>query len=134
MRGGHRDKRIGWGMGKIVTVSNDTMVGEVYFEVHPDRLLGTTAEQHQQNIVVEIYGGIQAYRQSGCDEGILLGKRLVNMTGTDDKVENFAYTTFAFEVYNSMFQNDTIECHPRSSNGAMGAAIFTLNDPFYYNK
>ena len=141
MRGGNRENGIGRGIGKIVNITNETMIGEVYFEIHPDQLSQNTGYNNgmvftpssSASLVVEIYGGIE-FGLSPCDDGIILGKQLINMTGFNDAVENFEYEIVPLEDYNSIVEQESVECHPRSINGVMASAVFALNDPFYYNE
>jgi hypothetical protein len=132
MRGGNRGNGIGRGIGKITDITNTTLTGEVYFEMHPDQL-SRNKGWYQESLIVELYGGIE-FGLSDCDEGIMLGKRLVDMNGINDVVDNFEYLVVPFEEYNSAFLRESIECHPRSVNGQLTSMVFTLNDPFYYNE
>lgn len=144
-RGANRKTGIGDGIGMIVDITNETMEGEVYFEIHPDLW------NQQQRITADLYGGIDL-GLTACDEGIVMGEELVNMTGVDDRINNFDYEVLGFDdnfSYNELFRNKTkpkadyqsgetepmsIECHPRSTNGKIGAVLFRLKDPFYYNE
>jgi hypothetical protein len=132
MRGGKRGNGIGRGIGSITDITNTTLSGEVYFEMHPAQL-SRNKGWNQESLIVELYGGIE-FGLSGCDEGIMLGKRLVDMSGVNDMVDNFEYLVVPFDEYNSAFLRESIECHPRSANGQMASVVFTLNDPFYYNE
>lgn len=132
MRGGNRANGIGRGIGKITNITNTTLTGEIYFEIHPDQL-DQNLGWFQESLIVEMYGGIE-FGLSDCAEGIMLGKRLVNMTGFDDAVENFGYQVLPFNEYNDYFRKESIACHPRSTNADIAAVVFTLNDPYYYNE
>ena len=132
MRGGNRRNGIGRGIGSITDITNTTLTGEVYFEMHPDQL-SRNKGWNQESLIVELYGGIK-FGLSDCDEGIMLRKQLVKMSGVNDMVDNFEYRVVPFDEYNSAFLRESIECHPRSVNGQMTSVVFTLNDPFYYNE
>ena len=132
MRGGSRQNGIGRGIGKINNITTRELNGEVYFEIHPKQLKKNLAF-YQESLIVEIYGGIE-FGLASCDEGIMLGKRLVDMTGVNDFQDNFEYMVVPVDDYNQQFLKESIECHPRSSNGKIAAVIFTLKNPFYYNE
>ena len=143
MRGeANRKTGIGAGIGKILNITNTTMEGEIYFEVDPDIMVQITSG-FSKRAVAELYGGIDI-GLSPCDEGIVLGKELINMTGVDDRVDNFNYDMVVFDDYNNQRFFETsedqerervpVDCHPRSTNGKIGAVRFSLEDPFYYNE
>ena len=133
MRGANRATGIGRGIGKILNITNTTLTGEVYFEGHPDQL-NLNLGSYQESMIVELYGGIDFGLDDCTEEGIMLGHRLVIMSGIDDVVSNFNYTVDRFDDYNSVLIDESIECHPRSTNGRLGKINFSLQDPFYYNE
>lgn len=132
MRGAGRVTGIGEGIATLPNITNSTVTGEIYFEIHPDQLAPNLGED-PVNLVVSMYGGMD-FGLSDCTEGIMLGKRLVNMSGVDDAVDNFNYFIKPYDDYNEVFFDKSIECHPRSVNGVMAALVFTLNEPFYYDE
>jgi len=99
--GGNRRNGIGRGIGSITDITNTTLTGEVYFEMHPDQL-SRNKGWNQESLIVELYGGIK-FGLSDCDEGIMLRKQLVKMSGVNDMVDNFEYRVVAFDEYNSAF-------------------------------
>jgi len=101
MRGGKPQKRHWEGIGSITDITNTTLTGEVYFEMHPDQL-SRNKGWNQESLIVELYGGIK-FGLSDCDEGIMLRKQLVKMSGVNDMVDNFEYRVVAFDEYNSAF-------------------------------
>ena len=134
MRGeAHRVTGIGVGIGKIVDITNSTLMGEVYFEGHPDQMEENVG-WNQKSMIVELYGGVEFGLAPCTQEGIMLGHRLVNMTGYDDVASNFDFTVERFDDYNDVMKDDSIECHPRSTNGRLGKINFYLKDWFYYNE
>lgn len=124
---------IGRGVGKIVEIDNNTLRGEVYFEGHPDQM-DENLGWDPTSMIVELYGGIDFGLAPCTQEGIMLGHRLVNMTGYDDIVTNFNFMVERFDDFNDVMKDDAIECHPRSTNGRLGKISFTLDDWFYYNE
>ena len=105
---------VGFGEGnaEIKTINNDKFVGEVYFEVHSDRI-------RDNNIKVELYGNSNLQGISNCDDtGVVLAK------GT------FSSRVFAFPSYNDVYRERSFECQPRSSGAVMAAAEFTIYDPY----
>jgi len=144
MRAANRYGGEGYGMGRIANITNTTLMGEVYFEIHPGQLSRNTGV-FQESMLVELYagGGLFVRNQGNrrnemgfgltpCTENIMLGHRLINMTGWDDRVENFDWWVQPFDNYNDVFLKEKVSCHPRSNNGRLAKLNFTLNDPFYY--
>lgn len=131
MRGANRVTGIGRGIGKIVRITNTTLDGQVYFEMHPDQL-DSNLGYYQDSLIVEMYGGMEFGLKPCDEEGIMLGQRLVDMTGLDDQVSNFDYKVERFDDYNAVMKNQSIECHPRSTNGRLATLNFSLKNPFYY--
>ena len=128
---------IGYANGKILDIKNDRLVGQVFFEVHPDHL------QKTNDIVVDLYGNIELGFSDCAEVGTLLGRaRLRGATGEGgrmgvtstmaNKPVGFHAGAYPFPSYNSNYQDENapVECHPRFAGAIVGAAEFEITDPF----
>jgi hypothetical protein len=109
-------KGTGTGIGEVLAIQEDEMVGQVYFEVHPDHV-------DNSNVIVELYGNI-AFGLTDCAEsGTLLSSRIA---GEDD----FSWEVFPYPSYNDKYRDQFFECHPRATGAIMAATEFKIVDPF----
>ena len=113
----------GPGMAEITTINQKQFAGEVYFEVHPDRL-------QNKNINVEIYGKSRVPLLTNCDDsGPLLAKSKSD-TDSPPLQDKFSSSVFAFPTYNDVYKDQSFECQPRASNAVMAAAEFIIDSPY----
>ncbi len=113
----------GPGMAEITSLNPNKFSGEVYFEVHPDRL-------EKENINIEIYGKSRIPLLTDCgDSGPLLARSKSNAYSPPLQ-DKFSSSVFAFPTYNDIYKDDSIECHPRASNAVMAAAEFSIDSPY----
>ena len=128
------DVGFGQGMAEVTSVTPRSFRGEVYFEVHPDRLT-------YQNINVELYGNSHVPHMTACAEsGTLLATSTYAFDGTEIMSKpipgapplqhEFSSKVLEFPFYNDVYKDLSFECHPRSANAVMGAAEFTIGDPY----
>ncbi len=120
----------GIGFGKIESINNESLTGQVYFEIHPDQLRGSG------KISVELYGDVGFGLSDCAKHGTLLSHAKfasiadeIDMWG-DEPNKVFSSSTFRFNSYNSMFRDLNVDCHPRASGAVMAAAEYTIFDPF----
>jgi hypothetical protein len=143
MRGNNdnRVKGIGNGIGQVLAIQEDGIVGQVYFEVHPDHVTNSS-------IIVELYGNIDLGLSDCAETGTLLSKSKSSSSSssgnpldgndafardpTTGEVEegNFSWEIFPFPSYNDMYLDQFFECHPRSTGAIMAATEFKIFDPF----
>jgi hypothetical protein len=129
-----RVKGYGRGIGKVLAINDDALVGQVYFEIHPDQL------KKNGQISVELYGDVKLGLSDCAKNGTLLSTTTV---GTEtlmnfnvesktpgDEQSVFWWTIFPFESYNDVFRELHVECHPRSTGAIMAAAEYAIHDPF----
>lgn len=132
----------GVGFGKIVSIHNESLVGQVYFEVHPDQLEGAG------KISVEFYGNV-GFGLSDCAEhGQLLSEVVVGTEEPSTSANDFNSTSwgvvqsketsppwftsiaFAFPEYNAVYRDLHVECHPRSTGAVMAGVEYSISNPF----
>ena len=118
MRGNNdnRVKGIGKGIGEVLAVQEDEIVGQVYFEVHPDHV-------DNNNIIVELYGNVDLGLTDCAETGTLLSSRIAGEG-------NFSWEIFPYPSYNDMYRDQFFECHPRATGAIMAAAEFKIDDPY----
>ncbi len=119
----------GIGFGKIMSIHNDSLVGQVYFEIHPDQLQGSGM------ITVELYGDVGFGPNDCAEHGTLLTHATIDADSTikntwSDTGHRFSSRIFRFDSYNSVFRDLHVECHPRANGAVMAAAEYTIFNPF----
>jgi hypothetical protein len=131
----------GKGVGKVLAIQEDGLVGQVYFEVHPD---------HLDNIFVELYGSIEIGLSDCAENGVLLSKsslaselrdnifvrdsgeteiQIQSQNQEDSMESNFSWKVFPYPSYNEHYRDQHFEYHPRSTGAIMAAAEFEISDP-----
>ncbi len=130
MRGrDHRVRGTGEGIAEIASIDEEAIVGQVYFEVHPDRLT-------YNNINVELYGKTSMGVEDCSTVGeplarTKMGGNVFQRSNMGPALRNeFSSSVSKFPLYNDMYRDYSFECHPRATNAIMAAVAFTITDPF----
>jgi len=127
----------GWGIGKMIAIRPDVVVGQIFFEVHPDHL----HPKRGSRITVQLYGNVQAGLADCSEKGTLLTENELGIqTGFEEyhsmgkkknETDNFFWwRVYPFDQYNEIFYHLNIECHPRSEGAIVAAVEYAIHDPF----